>query len=142
MKNLIKVIPKRIKDADCNTYWTQILPKNILLSDVSPKENLIELEDTSTGQRFWVDMIQLLGVQMNMRIGYVHPVKEKIYYKPFLIYKINAEIKRKRCYIKIYFKDLVDENPIASNEFWNLEKQWFLIHQLEKQQLQRIGKRY
>ena len=82
-----------------------LLPKNWLLSDFDPKENKIEIEDTSDGERYWIDPNQLFRFWGKLEIGAKRKVADFSNWIMFDAYlsKFDGEIRKKRCYLKAIF---------------------------------------
>lgn len=89
-------------------YYEVLLPKNWVLNDYSPTENLVDIEDESDGVRFWTEMRRLLKIEIGHQLSFYTPGKKE---ESVEVYKLDATIRRKRCYVQIFFQ------PINLTEF-------------------------
>jgi len=86
-------------------YLKRIIPKGLTISDYSISEKLIELEDTSTGERMWIGMKEFfktkiiedtcLRVQLEGEIAFTSLKEIKV-----------TEFRKRQCLTPIYINDL------------------------------------
>lgn len=73
-----------------------LLPKGYYLTDYSPTENLLELEDTNKGDRFWLEPSAIF--RRDLKIGTSIFVMENSLVSTAIVKRFDANIFRKRCY--------------------------------------------
>jgi len=86
-------------------YLKRIIPKGLTISDYSIPEKLIELEDTSTGERIWVGMKEFfktriiedisLRVQLEKQIAFIYLKEIKV-----------TEFRKRQYLTPVYINDL------------------------------------
>lgn len=86
------------------TYFEKILPSNIFLVDYSIKQKMLNLRRGNGGQIFSFSMEEMLNVFVGYELE-LHQINEDI---PIIIQKLEAIIQDNRCYIKVYFKKIVE----------------------------------
>ena len=79
-----------------------LLPKYLLLSDFSPTENLIEIEDTKEGERFWVE--PKVFFKRDIQIGKEIFILENNMVSTAKVERFDGIIYRKRCYLLAFLK--------------------------------------
>lgn len=91
------------------------LPENFILCDFSPKENLIELEDQTSGERVWIRTIDLL--KRDLRTDHEYQVMKED--QSALVVKfetLTVAYYGKYCYVIPVFKKIgeLDKYDISS----------------------------
>lgn len=92
-----------------NGSLKMLLPKGWELSDFSPTENLIEIEDTNDGSRFWCEPKALF--RREIKLGENVNVVENNIVTTAKATRFDAKIFRKRCYLLAIF-EFDETNPV------------------------------
>jgi hypothetical protein len=94
-----------------------LLPKGWLLSDFSPTENLIEIENINDGSRFWMTPFELFYKDFSTKQKVVIIKKgatftsDKDFQVKATVAYFTAETRRKRCYLQAIFEPDDKEVP-------------------------------
>jgi hypothetical protein len=120
MNNIINISKGTSLDAvTLRTVIEVLLPKNWFLNDYDPKENLIEIEDESNGERFWVGVNALFRFWGPLEVGCKRKVVDldSVMFDAYLA-GFDGEIRRKRCYLKAIFLPFGEPEKVDRSTFY------------------------
>jgi len=87
-----------------------LMPKSWVLADFSPTENLIEIEDNKTFNKFWIPIFELFKKDFILgRKQKIINLEEKYMFDAYL-HEIKSDFRRKRYYLQAIFKMMPKPN--------------------------------
>lgn len=115
MKNVLFTNFPGVKcNSENSVMLKTLLPKGWELSDFDKTENLIEIQDLTDGNKFWVRPKELFkyipDAQIGLKVKVVN-LDKGIMFDSWL-WGFNGEIRKKRCYLQAYFKPFGCTEPI------------------------------
>lgn len=88
------------------TVIEKLLPAGFLAADYDPQENLIEMEDTSDGQRFFMKPVELF--EKDLRPGTIYKTLDQNGTRfDSCLETFEGVIRRRRCYVRAVFATVI-----------------------------------